>query len=233
METFSYNREIKIATAHVMDVLNNFKIYRLDNEGNVRNSFTIPAKYAHRSRILKSIENRNKTIKLPILAISISGIARNNERMHSLNTGMQFQPENKEHNISFNTAIPFSITYDFELVAKYQDEIDQVMSTMSVSFRPHIYVVWPHPYGKGNIKSKIEWDGNFNVEYPEDTDFSSNEKITASASLIYHTWLFPGIGEPPDLGPIIHNINFSTAENFEYLGGFQYDETVEKIEVKN
>jgi len=241
MKYKSYNNELKIATAQILDVFNNIEIYRFNSDSEISDTIEIPIVYGHRSSILKSLENRNKTIKFPIMALSISGVGVNINRIHSLNNDIMYKDEvNSKILPKYKIGMPVKIGYNITLLTKYQDDLDQWISNITMNLMPSIYVVWPHPYNKGNIKSKISWDGEFDIEYP--TEFENTTyKLEATISLEYNTWLFGGManydygtgegnGATDPTEYIINHINLSTTDNYDYLGGFQYTADVETVD---
>lgn len=201
MKQFSYNKEIKIATAQLIDVFNNIVVSRRDSKGNLQKKISVPCLYGARSRILKSLENRSANIKLPILAITITGLSRNRERVHSVNEGLIFQthdPPTLNYEIRHNAGIPIDIEYELSIIAKYQDDIDRIISNFSVNMNPDIYVVWSYPYATSStdskIKSQVVWNGNFSIDYPTDISETDPYRIVATTSFTYKTWFFPGTG---------------------------------------
>jgi hypothetical protein len=210
----SYNSELRIATAQFIDVFNDMDIFR--GEDSFHNLITIPCVYGSRSRILKSAENRNKTLKLPLVAIAITNVTRDRSRVHSVNDSLFFNSDDYIDNTN-NTAVPVNITYELTTITKYQEDMDHIISNFVVHFNPDIYVVWPHPYNYGNIKSQIVWNNDVNITYPSEIDEKTQSRVLATSTFILKTWIFPGVGGQYSDGDLIYKINL--CDNPEYNQG--------------
>lgn len=191
MKFVSYNKEYNVATKQLIDVFDNIVIKRFVGNA-VQKSIHVPCVYGNRSRILKSLENKNKTLSLPIIAISKQSIARDTSRVHSVNEGLMFMEPN--FNLNDNVAVPVIVTFDVTILTKFETDMDQIISNFTSMMNPDIYVVWPNPKGQGNMISQIIWDGSINIEHPEEIGETDPWRIMASTSMEYKTWTFPGEG---------------------------------------
>lgn len=220
----SYHKEFRKATAQLLDVFDNIIIGRYDNRGTEVERIAVPCVYAGRSRILKSLENRDKTVKLPIMSISMSGVSRDAQRAMSLHDGLTYQ-NSSTYNYLKNTPVPINITYQMDIYTRYQDDMDQIISNFGVFFNPDIYVVIPDPVNTGkNLKCQIVWDGNIPIQFPEEISKNEPERITAATTFTFKTWLFPGLDDTVYPEHSIHRINFnpeiSTHDGIGRLQGF-------------
>jgi len=212
MQLRSYNKEIQIATAQIIDTFNDIVIDRRTSTDEIEKLIRIPCIYGQRSRILKSQENKNKTIKLPLMCISILSVARDVSRVHSVNDALFFSPDTR-YDAEQNIAVPINIGYRLSIVTKFQEDMDQIISNFAVNMNPDIYVVWPSPKGNGNVKSQIVWDGSLSITYPEEINETTPSRIFADTQLIYKTWLFPGIGSSTEAVGRIKYINWKDPSN--------------------
>jgi hypothetical protein len=209
----SYNKEVQIATAQFIDVFNDIIIQRKENETLIK-EIVVPCVYGARSRVLKSAENRNKTLKPPLIVASITGINRDPTRVHSVNDNLFFD-DDEVYNIKNKTAVPINIAYEVSLISKFHTDMDQMICNFVVHFNPDIYVVWPCPIpNHGNMKSQIVWDGDINIEYPIDLDETRAWRIFGTTTFRYKTWFFPGIYNTGyDSTAPIKNININQYAN--------------------
>lgn len=216
MLTRSYNKEIVIATRMFMDVFNDIVIDRRDNLDTIQKTIKVPCVYGARSRMLKSLENRANTLKLPLIAVSIAGFSRDEGRAHSVNIFKQLNVDG-HFDIRNMVANPININYQVSILTKYQEDLDQILGNFVPFFNPDIYITWPNPYGGDNIKSQISWDGDFGITYPEDIGENEPWRTLAEGTFTFKTWMFPGMGAPagstgsdsnyPFDAPLIFNIN--------------------------
>ncbi len=218
MKYRSYNFELQNSTAQILDVFNNIKISRYYSDGNTQKDFYVPCVYGNRSRVLKSLENRNKTTKLPIITLSMTNLTRDVERTFGIHDGIQYQSESSgsSYNYKRNTAIPINIGYNISIIAKYQQDIDQILSNFMVFFKPDIYVVLTNPVTPTEkIKCQIVWDNSISIQYPSEIDKDTPSRIYAEGSFTFKTWLFPGRGEDDAEDSVIHRINFNPCIQYE------------------
>lgn len=190
----SYNQELKFALCQIIDVFNNIEIYRFDQTNmSIAQTIVVPCIYGARNRILKSAENANFTLKPPLTTFILKSVRRDERRVHTPHATFEF---NSGSNSPINNiGIPVTLSYEFSIMAKYQDDVDQILSNFAVHFNPDIYVVWPNPYGTGQIKSQITWDGSISMSDDEISKLPENSpwRISPTMNFEYKTWLFPGM----------------------------------------
>jgi hypothetical protein len=214
----SYHREIEKATAQVLDVLNDIIIDRRNPAGDVQQLISVPCVYGSRSRILKSLENRDKNVKLPLLVLNMSGISKDIQRVHSTHDGLLYQ-DSSTYNYLKNTPVPVNISYTIDVITKFQQDMDMIISNFIPFFNPDIYVVIPHPVNANqNLKVQFVWDGNINLELPEAVGKNESARIIASTSFIVKTWIFPGMDTDSGDGNLIKRINFNPSIGYDENG---------------
>jgi len=207
MKIRSYHKEVEKATAQILDCFNNITIERSDETG-IQKTIAVPCVYGNRSRVLKSLENRNKTIKLPMLCISMGSLTRDKTRVFGTHDGLFYK--NGTNAYLKNMPIPVNIEYSLYMIGKYQTDIDQLISNFTVWFNPDIFVVIPHPLEAGkNIKCQLLWNGNISMTYPEELAAENPARIIATTNFTFKTWLFPGLDGNSYTGKSIHRINFN------------------------
>ena len=209
MKLRSYNEELKIATAQFLDVFNNIVIDRRNSSKTVQKTIAVPCVYGDRSRILKSLENKGKTMKVPKIAIVKTGISRGATRIADTQNGLNYQVDGSFDIQKFRPQ-PMDIEFEMSIVAKYTEDMDQIVSNFIPMFQPDVYVVWKHPkQPTQNLKSQIIWDGQISYEYPTDISEGDPARVFGSTTFRYKTWVFPGMGADADSGPLIHKINYN------------------------
>jgi len=212
MKLYSYNFEIRSITAQVLDVFNNMIIKRYSDPSGQSGTTTlhqVPCVYGSRSGVIKSLENANKTLAPPILAVTFNNLSRDTARVHSVNSLLEFQTGTSK-NIIHNVATPVNLTYELTIVTKYRADVAQIISNFVAIFNPDIYVTFPNPKGQGNLKTQIIWDGDVSIEYPNEVAETDPERIIGTASFTVKSWIFPGSTTYSDDDvPTIEKINFS------------------------
>lgn len=215
----NYNSEMVSSLSQVLDVFNDIIIDRRDGHNTVQKLITVACVNGGRSRILKSLENKNKTLQLPLIAVTMGGFRRDSSRAHELNSGVLSQTS--WYDVGFNAPVPINIEYEITVVTKYHADLDQILANFCTMFNPDIYTVVPHPKIIGEyIKSQLIWSGDVSKTYPDNED-TAPARYIATTSFTHKSWLFPGMGENSE-GPLIHKINFcpnllSTVDENLYL----------------
>lgn len=219
MKYRSFNKEIQTAVTCVLDVLNDIIIDRRDSKSNIQQNINVPCLYGNRSRILKSLEAPEKNIELPLTCISINGISRDISRVHSINDYLLYQDGTSNINYKLKNPQPVNITFNLDIITKFQEDMDQIISNFSVWFCPDIYVISPHPINPLiKIKQQLIWNGNINIQYPDETSKDQPSRLIGNTSFIFKTWLFTGMGEDDYDGKKIKRINFNGNIGFDTDG---------------
>lgn len=210
MKYRSYNNELKTCTAQLLDVFNQIVIDRRDNRNTVQKLISVPCVYGNRSRILKSLENRNKTYKVPIICLTMTSISKDAARILEVNRGIQVQTREWQYDPIKTTPVPMNIEYEMSIVTKYQEDLDQIICNFIPFSNPDFYVVWRHPKepSRWNLKSQIVWDGAISPTYADEVAEADPYRIVATTTFTFKTWIFPGLAEDTHSGPVIHRINF-------------------------
>lgn len=216
MKYRSYHSEFKNFTAQMLDLFNNIVISRFQQDSVEQQNFTVPCLYASRSRILKSLENRNKTLELPLLHLTMSGISRDSTRAMSLHDGILTQRDGQSYNFLKNTPVPINIQYTLGIITKFHEDMDQILTNFVPFFNPSVYVVIPHPIQSGKkLKCQVVWNGEVAVEFPDEIDKNTPSRITATTSFTLKAWIFPGRSLDVDDGHYIKRINFNPCIQYE------------------
>jgi len=217
MKYRSYHKEIENSTAQILDVFNDIIIDRRDSQGTVQQLLRVPCVYGSRSRVLKSLENRDKNVKLPMMVMSMTSIAKDSSRVHSTHDGMLYQTD-ASYDYLKNTPVPVNISYKIDVITKFQQDMDMVLSNFVPFFNPDIYVVIPHPVNPTqNLKPQLVWDGSVSMELPDTTPKNESARIIATTSFTFKTWMFPGL-EADEGGNYIKRINFNPSIGYDTDG---------------
>ena len=192
MKTYSYNKELLIATAQFKDVLNNIEIHRFNGATEITNTIKVPIKYAAKSIALKEITDRKKNVAFPVMAFARTGFAVDNERLFNFNNNKLVE---QDHIIdhTLNQPIPIDIQFELSIFSIYPSDDEQIMQNFIPFSMPNFYIAWKHPYTEETLKSQVIWDGQITTEYDSiEYDGESKQRITSTTSFIFKSWLFPG-----------------------------------------
>lgn len=215
----SYHKEIEYATAQFFDIFNDIVIDRRDSKNNVQKLIKVPCLYGSRSRVLKSLENREKNVKLPLIVVNMESISKDNARVHSIHDGLLYQTGNSQDLLK-NTPVPINIVYNVEIITKFQQDMDMIIGNFIPFFNPDVYVVVPHPIYKGQMqKPQIVWNGHIGLDLPDTIGKNEPARIIATTSFTFKTWIHPGMNEyDPNADNIIRRINFNPCIGYDEDG---------------
>ena len=210
MRTRSYNREIRNYTAQFIDLFNDIVIDRRDKNGVVQKTITVPCNYGGRRRILKSLQNRDGNVELPLITVNMTNIKRDSSRSAGINDNLLLEDGTGTEDISDRTPAPVDISYEVDILTKFQEDLDQIISNFIPFFLPNVYVISPNPYNSASpLKINVIWDGNFNINLDEEVTKDTDERISATTSFTLKGWIFPGMGVASTTKKSIKRINFN------------------------
>jgi len=210
MKFYTNGRYLQQNTAQVIDVFNNILIKRRDATGKVVQQIYVPCVYGNRSRILKSIDSRSGTHKVPIIVITTNSISRDIERVHSINKGIEQQISPLSYDANINPPIAIKIEYELTIISRYHSDADEILNNFLVFFNPDIYIINPHYKIIGeHLKTSLVWDGNADFEYPTEVNETDIARIIVNCNFTHRTWAFAGdeIDQSDYDGKYIHRIN--------------------------
>lgn len=218
MKYRSFNEELLIATALLINVFNDIIIDRRKHGLNrdfsktislkdyAQQEIEIPCILGERSSILKSLENEGGRYKLPLIILSNKSIKTDTLRMVDLHSDVFYQQDSqfskldpsdplyKPQQIGKRRAQPINMEFDMTIITKYKEDMDQIISNWMVFFKPDIYVKWWNPRrDTEEINSQILWNHNLNYELPIEYNPTNVFTYKSTTSFTFKTWLFPGI----------------------------------------
>ena len=160
--------------------------------------------YAPKQRVLYDIVNKAKTITLPVVAISINSMTRDNDRVFNklpavgqTGSGNALYYQDQFSHEKYNMPTPVNISVNFSIITRYQMDMDQILSNFIPYTNPYIIISWPVPkdlinlIGPQEIRSEVLWDGNINLQYPLELRAGDKARVTADTSFTIKGWIFP------------------------------------------
>lgn len=181
--------------------------------------------YAPKQRVLYDIINKDKNLTLPVVTVSISNIARDNNRVFNKLDGFYY-PDNAVSKQSKLTRqvpmpVPVNVSVNMSIIAKYQTDLEQLISNFVPYTNPYIILAWkiPDDFNLSNtyeIRSEVEWNNSISLTYPSDLAPTDKYRVVADTAFTIKGWLFPAADSP-----LINNIFFIDANftNTRLLSG--------------
>lgn len=221
--------EIKDVITQFVSAFNDIVIKRHDKYRNPRSQVKVRYVYAPKQRVIHDITNKARHITLPVAAVNIASISRDESRVFNklfgayMSSGERHpsQPRTISGTTSYNIPqpVPINIEVNMSVLARYQTDIEQIMSNFIPYNDPYIMLSWKLPeefFPKDQeIRSEVMWSGNLNMNYPDDLSGNESYRLGCDTSFTIKTWLFKKA--PKDPVSTIYKIttNMSTDLDFE------------------
>lgn len=190
MQEYNYNFEIRTLLSHFASAFNDVKIKRFDGKKYAKEAIKVPLTFAPKSHILADLVGLTDTIKLPAIAIEIKNQSRDNERIKNKIDDLIYK--NTDGTYVNMKAIPWNINVEMTILAKFQEDLDQIVQNFSVHNNPYIIVSWQEPKSGRELRTEILWDGNISYNYPakEQGPKEPPFRITATTNFTIKGYIF-------------------------------------------
>lgn len=225
MKAQYYGFEIKDVMRQFVSAFNSIVINRYNKDRSVQEKIQANFVYAPKERVLYDLVNRNQHLKLPVVAVSMSGLTRDNDRVFNKIPGFYLPKSADIESFDSNhlpSPIPVDIGVNMDILTKYQTDMDQILSNFVPYNNPYIIISWKVPSTQNlqndyEIRSEVLWNGNISLDYPKELSSSQPYRVGANTSFTIKTWLFR-----KNTNSNIKNI-FTIDTNFIPVTGFEYE----------
>ena len=192
MNIYTYDHEILTMTNQLLNTINNIVINRFNVHRQTRDRIKVRLLYAPKQRVLHDLLNRDQTLRLPVISVQIGGISRDLERVTNKLLGNYYSLINHPLNSVHDRApLPVDVTYKVSILTRYQEDMDQILSHITPYVNPYFVVSWRTPKRLNHeIRSKVHWDGNVNVEYPVELTNTTVARVVADLTFVFKGWMF-------------------------------------------
>lgn len=172
--------------------------------------------FGPKDRIIHDIVNPDHNIELPAVAINQTTLARDTARIQN-KVGYTLLPTQTRGNVArIPEPTPVKIGVDVSIIARYKDDIDQIISNFVAYTNPYFVLAWkiPEAFGQNvvsEIRSTVNWSENVQYEYPSNIAYSEKFNVIANTSFEIETFLFSDV-------PQGENIIYKVDSNFHAAG---------------
>lgn len=209
--------EIKDVMTQFVAAFNDVIIKRHNRDREVRSRVKVRYVYAPKQRVIHDLTNKARHITLPVVAVNMTGISRDESRVfnkiagsyitgHERNLSMR-DPNTIGNAYNLPQPVPIDINVSMSIMARYQTDIEQIISNFLPYNDPYIVISWKIPKeflpNEQEIRSEVLWSGDLNLNYPEQFTGSEPYRLSCDTSFTIKTWLFRPVPEPLK---VVHNI---------------------------
>lgn len=200
MKNQAYHFEIEDLITQFITAFDDCVIKRFNGERSVKDQISVRYVYAPKQRVIYDIVNAGKNITLPVVSISIASLTRDATRVFNKLDGFHYPSSTAASPAVYSnlvgTPVPINIAVNMSIIARYQADIEQIISNFAAYSNPYIVLVWKIPSNFNltqtyEIRSEVEWSGNIALNYPGDMTATDKYRLTADTSFVIKGWLFP------------------------------------------
>ena len=199
MKNRAFHFEIKNLLTQFVAAFDDTVISRFDKNRNAKSNIDVRYVFAPKQRVMYDIVNKAQNITLPVVAINLNSISRDESRVFNKLTGglvPSTQSEHAKSSSKFLMPVPVNLEVSMSILARYMQDVDQIISNFVPYNNPYIILTWkvPEEYGANydqEIRSEVLWSGSLNYSTPTDTTYSEKFRISVDTSFTIKGWLFP------------------------------------------
>ena len=198
MKSQSYNFEIKDLLTQFIAAFDDVVIKRYDKDRNAREDISVRYVLAPKQRVMYDIVNKAQNLTLPVVAINVTGISRDTTRVFNKLDSV-YNPISEANNSTIMMPVPINIEVSMSILARYMQDMDQILSNFIPYNNPYIILSWKEPaataFDPVEIRSEVLWGGSISLTEPTDTTYSDKFRIIADTSFTIKGWLFKNQNE--------------------------------------
>jgi hypothetical protein len=196
----AYHFEIEDLITQFITAFDDCVIKRFNGSREQKDQISVKYVYAPKQRVIYDIVNAGKNLTLPAVALNITSLARDNSRVFNKLDGFYYPATTKAAPAAFSnhvlSPVPINIGLNMSIIAKYQADVEQIISNFAAYTNPYIVLVWKIPVAYNltqtyEIRTEVEWSGNIALNYPNDIAATDKYRLTADTSFTIKGWVFP------------------------------------------
>lgn len=207
MKNYTFHWDIRTVLAQFEDAFNDIVINRFNKEREPKDKIHVNFRFAPKTRTLHEIVEKNEHFKMPVVAVTVGGIQRNPNRVFNKIEGSYWADTSSPATSAWMhllQPVPVDVTVNMSIVARFQADVDQILTNFIPYCDPYIVTSWRWPgivpFDDFEIRSHIKWNENIQFQYPLDIANNAPYRIIADTSFTIEGWMFKN--NPGDGGPI-------------------------------
>jgi hypothetical protein len=201
VEIQTFHFEIRDIISQFIAAFDDVVINRYDKNRTPRSNVKVRYVYSPKERVLFDLVNKAQNMTLPVIAVNVTGISRDVNRVFSKLYGFDesdhyFDNKPGKNHAHINMPVPIDIQVAMSILTEYQTDMDQILSNFIPYSNPYVVIAWKIPDAMNvatvqEIRSQVLWSGDMSMAYPTDTTKSDKYRIEASTNFTIKGWLFP------------------------------------------
>lgn len=225
METYTYHREQYNALTQFVAAFDGCFVYRYTKDFQRREKIGVRYIFGPKHRVLYDMVNQAKNISLPAVAIEQTNVRRDPKRVQFKGQNMTRLKFSGDGVVKIPSPIPITMDVNVSIIAKYKEDIDQIVNNFIPWSNPYFIIVWKVPDDFGldfvdELRTEVTWSGNVDYENPNDINRSDKFNIIGNTSFNIKGWMFPPT-ETPEAPIYVVNTNFINLSTGTILNGYE------------
>jgi len=192
VKDYTYNFEIKDLLTQFIAAFDDVIIKRYDKDRNAKELIEVRYVLAPKQRVMYDIINKAQNLTLPVVALNVTGISRDQSRVFN-KLDSTYNAVNKQQS-KVLMPIPINIEVSMSILARYMQDMDQIISNFVPFSNPYIVLTWREPTNVPDqvleIRSEVLWSGSISLTEPTDIAASDKFRIVGDTSFTIKGWLF-------------------------------------------
>ena len=193
MKDYTYFFELKDLLTQFLSAFDETTIKRYNKDRIPEEVIEVRYVLAPKQRVIYDIVNKAQNLTLPVVAVNVTNVTRDNERVfNKINNLHNFVNEKDSRTVRM--PVPINISISMSILTRYMDDMDQILSNFIPFNNPYIILSWKEPTGVGNevfeIRSEVLWDGTISLTSPTETSYSDKFRVVADTNFTIKGWLF-------------------------------------------
>ncbi len=192
MKEYTYSFEIKDLLTQFLAAFDDVIIKRYDKDRNPKESIEVRYVLAPKQRVMYDIINKAQNLTLPVVALNVTGISRDQTRVFNKLDSVYSAVGRNLSNVLM--PIPINIEVSMSILARYMQDMDQIISNFVPYSNPYIILSWKEPTNVPSqvleVRSEVLWSGSVSLTEPTDLAASDKFRIVGDTSFTIKGWLF-------------------------------------------
>tara|TARA_R110000824_G_scaffold78371_3_gene197881 strand:+ start:2863 stop:4059 length:1197 start_codon:yes stop_codon:yes gene_type:complete len=199
MKNRAFHFEIKDLLTQFVAAFDDAVISRYNKSRQKKSNIEVRYVFAPKQRVMYDIINKAQNLTLPVVAINLTGVTRDETRVfNKLAPSYIPAQEIEDPNAAskFLMPVPVNLQVSMSILARYMQDVDQIVSNFVPYNNPYIILSWKVPADFGaqydqEIRSEVLWSGDLAYTTPTETTYNDHYRVAVDTSFTIKGWLFP------------------------------------------
>lgn len=195
-QNYEYGFEIEDILKQFLALIDKSIVMRYEkvqNERRLVQTITPFYKFTTKNRVLLMSLNSSKNFPLPCIAVEVTGIKADKERLAAKKT--LIHRYNQQLTEGYYRPTPITISVKVSIVTKYKTDLWQIYGKLCSQFQPECFISWMVPtnvgiHGIEELRNKVEWDFNISMDFKDKLQESEEDRYTGVMNFNIQGWMF-------------------------------------------